>query len=124
MAGAKELEFFLVKNVQLTIGNQGMRILNLNIRFPYGFREYGNSGERIIGQDWIVVGAENLDHMLASRQIFWKIKSTSDNCFIIMENQMEMQIVIPDSPESPTILQNSPNAFNAPDIPLALNFVI
>ena len=88
VAGAKELEFLLVKNVQLTIGNQGMRILNLNIRFPYGYREYGNSGGRVIGQDWIVVGAENLDHMLASRQIFWKINSTSDSCFIVMENQM------------------------------------
>ena len=113
--GSKELEFFLVKNVQMTIGSQGMRILNLNIRFPYGFRQYGNSGERITGQDWIVVGAENLNHMLASRQIFWKIESTGDNCFIIMENHMEMQIVIPDSPQSP--LQHSPNAFNVPDIP-------
>ena len=114
VAGSKELEFFLVKSVQLTIGNRGMRILNLNIKFPYGYREEGNSGNRVMGQDWIVVGTENLDHMLASRQIIWKIFGTGDGCFVIKEKQMPMQIEIPDSPDSP----DSPDT---PDTPLTLN---
>ena len=44
-----------------------MRILNLNIKYPHSYREDGASGDRITGQDWIVVGCENLEHMLASR---------------------------------------------------------
>ena len=48
------------------IGNRGMRILNLNIKYPYSYREEGASGDRIMGQDWIVVGCVNLEHMLAN----------------------------------------------------------
>ena len=113
--GSKQLEFFLVRNVHLTIGSRGMRALNLNVQFPYGFREFGNAGQRVTGEEWIVIGSENLGQMLASRRIFWKIEGTSDRCFAIMENYMELLPEPSDSPRSP--VQRSPIAFETPEIP-------
>ena len=71
----------LVRSVPFTIGNRGMRILNLNVKYPFGYKEDGSSPQRVMGQSWVVVGSENLNHMSASRKINWMIKGSGDDFF-------------------------------------------
>ena len=87
--GSRQLEFFLVKGVHLTIGNMGMRILDLSVQFPCGFREFERAGQKITGRQWGEIRSEDIEHVLASRRIFWEIVSIN-KCFVVMESHEGM----------------------------------
>ena len=87
--GSKQLEFFLVKGVHLTVGSMGMRILDISIQFPWGYREFERAGQKIIGRQWKEIRSGDIEHVLASRRIFWEIVSIN-KCFVVMESHEGM----------------------------------